>query len=290
MRGIKSVDISITEEGRIYREDWYSWLEDCKCVLGVPSGSNVFDEDGEIAAYFEISKLTGQKVPKYIADRVARLDQKFNMEQISPRVFECAALGTPMALYEGSYSGVIVPNEHYFPIKTDKSNVDDFFSFLQDEQRLQEQAKRAYADLIQSEQYTYKKFIIDIRKIFDEVYEDKVVNYEALKVESDDLRPIGVNTGGSPETDRLLLSLPGPIEPAVMVSLRSSSLGEFLIQMISKSSQVTRKLNFLAKRTLQMVLPARIYVSLSQHIAGSRLYLKLAGLVNYFADVDKKAE
>ena len=38
MRGIKSVDISITEEGRIYREDWYSWLEDCKCVLGVPSG------------------------------------------------------------------------------------------------------------------------------------------------------------------------------------------------------------------------------------------------------------
>ena len=102
------------------------------------------------------------------------------MGQISPRVFENAALGTPMALYEGTYSSVIRPYEHYFPIKKDKSNVDDFFDFLDRTEDLQAMADRAFADLIESKKYDYQSFSLlvyqEIKKIKDGEHKNRSVN------------------------------------------------------------------------------------------------------------------
>jgi len=161
-RGYRNVDISVAEEGRIYGHDWYRWLADCRCILGVESGSNVFDFDGEIAKAVEQSLVAGQPLGADIEKQIDQLDREFSIGQISPRVFEAAAVGTPMALYEGDYSGILTPHVHYFPISKDKSNLNEFFQFLDSDTKLQEIADNAYEHLIESKRFTYKEFVGEI--------------------------------------------------------------------------------------------------------------------------------
>ena len=80
------------------------------------------------------------------------------MGQISPRVFECAILKTPMALIEGDYSGLLRPDVHFIPIAEDFSNLDAVFEKLGDLDRLQEMAERTYDDLVASGRYTTRNY------------------------------------------------------------------------------------------------------------------------------------
>jgi len=157
-RGFAS-DIAVDEASRIYGDAWYGWLADCRCVLGTESGSNVFDFDGSIAAACRESQLTGEPLPEAIGARIEELDETFHMGQVSPRVFEAALLGTPMALYLGQYSNVLEPYVHYIPIEHDHSNLDEVFDFLQDDYALQRIADRAHEDLIASGNYEYSRFV-----------------------------------------------------------------------------------------------------------------------------------
>jgi hypothetical protein len=157
-RGIKA-DVAVDEASRIYGDAWYEWLANCRCVLGTESGSNIFDFDGSIASACRDAQQTGEPVPAEIIARIEELDETFSMGQVSPRVFEAALLGTPMALYLGQYSNVLQPYVHYIPIEHDHSNLDEVFDFLADDATLQSIADRAYEDLIESGKYEYSTFV-----------------------------------------------------------------------------------------------------------------------------------
>ena len=81
------------------------------------------------------------------------------MAQISPRVFEAAALRTPMVLYTGGYSSLIEPGEHYIELKKDFSNVDAVLDRLRDTAGLEQMAERAYRRLVGSGEFSYARFI-----------------------------------------------------------------------------------------------------------------------------------
>lgn len=81
------------------------------------------------------------------------------MNQISPRVFEAIAAGTGLILYEGSYSGVVQPNEHYIPLRKDFSNIDDVFARLADDTEMEAMIRRAWNDVIGSAAWSYKSFV-----------------------------------------------------------------------------------------------------------------------------------
>lgn len=167
-----SVDIEAAENKRIYGEAWYYTLSRSKATLATESGSNVFDFDGNLEQLIEADVKQGKDYEfiyeKYIKER----EERIQMNQISPKIFEAICLGTVLVLYEGSYSGVLTPWVHYIPLKKDFSNFTKIVSILKDDIALQKIADKAYQDIIQNSKYTYQSFI---RDSFDNEIDNQVV-------------------------------------------------------------------------------------------------------------------
>lgn len=154
-------DIEWTEDKRIYGDAWFDFIAGSRATLGAESGSNVFDFDGTLTPRL---RAVIERKPKITFDEVfdqhlASLERDGLMNQISPRVFEAVALKTALVLFEGDYSGVVAPHEHYIPLKKDFSNVDEVFAKLADVDGLQAMVERAYAHVVGSGKYTYARFV-----------------------------------------------------------------------------------------------------------------------------------
>lgn len=167
-RGIE-VNIEWDETQRIYGEQWYEFMRDCRATLGTESGSNVFDDHGDIRQAIDRAvkrdpDLTYDAIhAKYIHTH----DGQVRMNQISPRVFEAIALRTALVLYEGEYSGVIEAGRHYLPLKRDLSNLDDVLMRLADDDYLEGLTTRAWEDIVGSGRYGYRAFISEVDAVID---------------------------------------------------------------------------------------------------------------------------
>jgi hypothetical protein len=84
---------------------------------------------------------------------------KIRLNQISPRCFEAAALGTVMVLYEGEYSGILKQGRHYISLKKDFSNFDEVVELMKDNKALQEMADRTREEIALNPRYSYQSFI-----------------------------------------------------------------------------------------------------------------------------------
>jgi hypothetical protein len=150
-------DISCREEDRLYGEHWIDFTANCKAVLGVESGANVFDFTGEleekIGAHLSRSPTTSfEEIERlYLSEKEGRI----RLNQISPRCFEAAALRTLMILYEGEYSGILEPWRHYVPLKKDHSNMAEVVAILRDPARASEIIERAYREIALNPRYSY---------------------------------------------------------------------------------------------------------------------------------------
>lgn len=154
-RGLPA-DIQWAEAKRVYGSDWYALLESGKATLGTESGSNVFDEHGLIRAHFSAGG-TKSNVPGILNFREQNLG--FKMNQISPKLFEAIGCKTGLVLYEGNYSGVLEPNEHYLSLKHDHSNLDKIIDQLEDDRLIQKMVDRAWLHVANDESYSFKSFI-----------------------------------------------------------------------------------------------------------------------------------
>lgn len=190
-----SENIDLSEEGRIYGTAWLEFLSNCRAVLGTESGSNVFDFDGslkrEMQSYLEANPAADFET---VFERfLSKHEGKVKMNQISPRIFEAIAMGAVLVLFEGEYSGVVKPWEHFIPLKKDFSNVDEVISRLQDVSFLETMATKAYDEVIASGKYHYRSFI----EVIDKHIEDRCTNmqpaepcFELLGWRSSPLAPI----------------------------------------------------------------------------------------------------
>lgn len=154
-------DIAWSEESRIYGDDWYRFISSSRAMLGSESGSNVFDWDGTLHARTEEYKSQNRDAPldEIYANVVASCEVDGLMNQLSPRIFEMAASRTAMVLFEGNYSGVLVPYRHFLPLRKDFSNLPDVFKFLDNGQEVDLMTDRAFEDVIGSGNYSYKQFV-----------------------------------------------------------------------------------------------------------------------------------
>lgn len=159
-RGILN-DISWTEESRIYGDAWYKFMATCKSMLGSESGSNVFDWDGKLVPKVAAFQKANSRLPDaaVYSAVVEPHESPGLMNQVSPRVFEAIALRTALVMFEGNYSGVLRPNEHFIPLRKDGSNLDEVFSRLKDGKYVDEMTDRAYLHVIESRAYSYKSFV-----------------------------------------------------------------------------------------------------------------------------------
>ena len=158
--GRLEVNLSTREEERLYGARWVEFLRSCRSVLGTPSGASVVDFDGSVRRACErYAALT----PAATYDEVKRLffgdlDGKVVIETISPRVFEAAALGCALVQYEGSYSGLVLPDVHYVPLRRDHANLGEVADRIRDRAFCARIARQTHADLIASGLHGYRAF------------------------------------------------------------------------------------------------------------------------------------
>jgi hypothetical protein len=159
-------DISYREEDRLHGDAWVDFLTRCKAVLGTESGSSVFDWTGEIEAAV---RRFERRMPEASFDTIREhcfrdADGQVRNGQISPRCFEAAALRTLMILYEGGYSGVLVPWRHYVPLRHDHANMAEVVAVLRDAVRAQTIVDAAYREIALDEAYS---FAAHVRRVDD---------------------------------------------------------------------------------------------------------------------------
>jgi hypothetical protein len=167
-RGIPC-DIEWTEDKRIYGDAWMDFVGSCRASLGTESGSNVFDFDGTLTAEVNAAlkgnpRLTFAEVEKRFL-RGREMDGVMN--QVSPRIFEAVALQTGLILFEGRYSGVVRPDEHFIPLRKDFSNVDEVLRRVRDDRELSAMIDRAHREVIGSGAYTYAAFVRGVDAALD---------------------------------------------------------------------------------------------------------------------------
>lgn len=171
-RGLRT-NISALERRRVYGSAWIKLIQQSRAVLGVESGSAVFDFSGTISARAETKRsLLGKKGVSYQTLReqyFAEVENAIDFAQISPRIFEAISLRTLCVLYEGEYSGILKPHEHYLPLKKDFSNIDEVVSRLKDNAYISDIIANAYAEIAHNPYLRYKGFI----EKFDNIIEFK---------------------------------------------------------------------------------------------------------------------
>lgn len=201
LRGVPC-DIEWDDGHRIYGERWLQFLGACKATLGTESGANLFDFDGSLRRDFT-AYLRAHPAASYQEARRAVLGDRQEVEimnQVSPRIFESIACGTALVLFDGGYSGVVRPGEHYIALRKDFSNVDEVMAQLHDDALLQAMTARAYSDVIASGAYTYAAFV----KQYDAVLA------EERRAASGRERPIRYDTTVTPAAQRVASAkLPG---------------------------------------------------------------------------------
>ncbi len=175
------------EKDRIYGRHWVDFIRSCRAFLAVESGASVFDFSGQISSKTDtftdlleqdkVSRNPQRFLPElksHYADMKDRYfeDQEDNIDlsQISPRVFEAAALRTMLIMYEGDYSGIFKAGRHYVALKKDHSNMAEVVAILKDPVKCAEIISNAYAEIIQNPDYAANKFIAE----FDVIIKDSM--------------------------------------------------------------------------------------------------------------------
>jgi hypothetical protein len=155
------VDISSRDEDRIYGKGWVEFIRNSRVTFGTESGSNILDYDGKIDQ-LEIEYRKKSSAPTFqgfisFVSTFGITEIHGLTNQISPRIFEAIFHKSALLLVEGTYSGILIPYVHYFPLKEDFENIEEVISFLKNPEAQQEMANKAYKDIILSGKYSYEK-------------------------------------------------------------------------------------------------------------------------------------
>ena len=221
-------DIEWQEEKRIYGDGWYQFLASARTTLGTESGSCLFDFTGEISRTVRAYLLEHPKASyETVHERfLSEHDGQIKMNQISPKIFEAICLKTALVLFEGDYSHVVKPHEHFIVLQKDFSNIQEVMDKIADQAYLEQLTERAYRDIIESGEYSYQQFI----RRFDDWVSDKLSSGKyQLSVDSDSANPSAVVPGRQPlpavELNKLIPPPPKKrLEPIIERLLASNSL------------------------------------------------------------------
>lgn len=169
-------DISSRWEDRLSGAAWDNLLARSRVVLGVESGANLFDFDGSVALLCEdyARRHSGEDPATYEyywrahEEFLYRNEGNVDYAQISPRHFEAAAAGAAQLLYEGRYSLIFRPHEHFFPLRRDLSNFDAAVDFIRDPIARTHMTERAFEEIILEPTYWYEGFVMAADDAIDE--------------------------------------------------------------------------------------------------------------------------
>lgn len=143
---------------RMPREDWASFLNRCKGIIGAESGTY----------YLERSDQTRDAVQGYLRDHPdasfddvhQRYFQNYacpvSGKAISSRHFEPIGALTAQILLEGRYNDILLPDEHYIALRKDYSNIQDVVARFKDDRYRTEMAHRTREYVLANHTYRHR--------------------------------------------------------------------------------------------------------------------------------------
>ena len=176
-RSTLDINVSSRWQDRIMGDAWFDFLAASKAVLGVESGTNLFDFDGSVQTWCEqyakrkshIDPWSEEYYRKAHAEFLHRFEDNINYAQISPRHLEAASTFALQILYEGEYAGIFRPWEHFVPLRRDLKNLDQALDTLRDDQKRKEIVERAFEEIIVEPSLQYERFVKDIDDAIDRI-------------------------------------------------------------------------------------------------------------------------
>jgi hypothetical protein len=142
-------------------------------MLGVESGSSVFDFDGSLQRSVEeyVAAHPQSNFDEVQRRLLAPYEGRIRQNQISPRCFEAAALRTAMVLYEGEYSKILQPGRHFVPLRKDFSNFPQVLEALRDTAALQRMVDCTYEEVARNPAYSYRTFVRRFDEALDQEFD-----------------------------------------------------------------------------------------------------------------------
>lgn len=291
MRGIP-VDIEVDDAKRIYGDAWYEFLGGARATLGTESGANIFDADGSLRRRIDTLKKSNPEISfQELSESVlAGREGEVHMNQISPKIFEAIKLRTALVLFEGDYSGVVLAGRHYVPLKKDFSNVDDVLAKLGDDSYLSEITERAYTEVVESQKYSYRNFMLAVEADLDaRMYRAKesqelliaryVVDANGVLAPVLPLLPAGLQVGPHPLGEPIMLSSLSPVSErslrhlarkVVLLCLRSLPVRlrtKCIVELVALE-QRSRKVGLALTKKIWRRLPSSLQDWLRLKVAG----------------------
>jgi hypothetical protein len=151
-RGL-ALDVSTDPRHTIVGSRWHEFLEDSRFVLGVNSGSSLWDPEGTVnlRVYDYMVRHPQADFAEVEAACFPGEDGRYEFTAISPRNIECALIESVQLLTPGPYSGVLEEGVHYLPMAPDLSNADELFARMADRDGV-ERVARACKEAVLSNQ------------------------------------------------------------------------------------------------------------------------------------------
>lgn len=142
----------------IERAAWAEFLRSCKAIVGAEAGSYYLDRRGVL---MERARDYERRHPNATFEEIFQKYFTLNLPEhvsnkcISSRHFEPVGTKTCQLLLEGSYNGILRPNEDYISLKKDYSNLDEALRMLMDEETRKSIVERAYKHVLA--EHTYER-------------------------------------------------------------------------------------------------------------------------------------
>jgi hypothetical protein len=159
------VDLSTRPEDTLYGDDWYRFLAACRYTIGIEGGASILDRDGSVQACVDahLARAPGATFAELESACFPARDGELALFAVSPRHLEACVTRTVQILVEGSYSGVLEPGVHYLELRRDLSNLDAVLDAVAAGDA-RDIAERAYADVVASGRYTYRRLVEDVER------------------------------------------------------------------------------------------------------------------------------
>jgi glycosyl transferase family 1 len=159
-KNLKS-DIVVGRSAFLRGRKWLTFLQRCRWVLGVESGSSVLDVDGSVTS--AISSYLAQH-PNAEFDEVQKAclqgkDGSLALRTISPRHFEAIVCGCGQVLIEGEYDGVLKAGRHYLAVDDDFSNLEEVVERTNDEGLRRQMVETSYREVALNPKNQYPELV-----------------------------------------------------------------------------------------------------------------------------------
>lgn len=156
------VDVSFDPDQVLIGDEWLSFLGNSRFTISRKGGSSIADTQFRMTESLQQLRELFSWLPEPLLSRLASRRGVFfgSWEEVSPRLFEAAAMGVCQILEGDDFlDGALQPWVHYIPIDSDFGNIEEIFAFIKHGDGVRLMIDTTKRTLIDSGDYSYRTFV-----------------------------------------------------------------------------------------------------------------------------------